>query len=118
MSEPPAQPSFDREAARARYRALMRGRFMRSMYLLLGAVLLISWGFGIAAALATDVERLPGHDLTVAPASCLACHAQPAGAGSGANGGAVAARPAPVMPHIAFPTCGFCHRQSALNASR
>jgi hypothetical protein len=117
MSEPPAQPAFDRDAARARYRALMRGRFMRSMYALLGVVLLISWGFGIAAALASDVERLPGHDLTVPTARCLTCHTQPGAAGSAAAG-AAGSRRAPIMPHVALPTCGFCHRQSAPNANR
>jgi hypothetical protein len=100
-SEAPERPAFDKEAARRRYRATMRGPFMRTMYVLLGLVLLVSWGFGIAAAIASDVERLPGHDLAVPPQRCVACHAQPADA-------------APPMPHVAFPSCGFCHRQGAL----
>jgi hypothetical protein len=99
MAEPPPQPTFDRAAARARYHALMRGRFMRSMYVLLGVVVLVSWGLGIASVFARDVENLPGHDLSVAPARCVTCHTSPAAG-------------APPMPHIAFPTCGFCHRQS------
>jgi hypothetical protein len=71
---------------------------MRSLYVILALVILAAWGFGIAAAVAPDVERLPGHDLTVPPRQCLACHTQRA---SGA----------PPMPHVAFPSCGFCHRQ-------
>jgi hypothetical protein len=98
-------PTFDREAARARYRAFMRGRLMRSMYLLLGVVLLASWALGIASIFAADVERLPGHDFTVPPARCVACHAPLAGRVEGSAG-------APVMTHVAVPSCGFCHRQS------
>ena len=76
----------------------MRGPFMRSMYLLLAVVILAAWGLGIAAALAKDVERLPNHSITVAPSRCVACHVQPIDN-------------APVMPHLVFPSCGFCHRQ-------
>ena len=94
-SDPPA---FDKEAARRRYRATMRSPFMRSMYVLLALVILAAWGLGIGAALARDVERLPNHDLSVPPRRCIACHTQPAAG-------------APQMPHIAFPSCGFCHRQ-------
>ena len=92
-------PAFDKEAARRRYRATMRGPRMRLLYALLALVILASWGFGLAAVFAKDVERLPGHDLAVLPRQCLACHTQRLDA-------------APPMPHIAFPTCGFCHRQS------
>lgn len=100
--EPPptnAPPAFDKEAARRRYRATMRGPFMRSMNILLAVILLVAWGFGIAAVYAKDIERLPNHGLSVAPSRCIACHTeQQAGA--------------PPMPHLAFPSCGFCHRQS------
>ena len=95
-----AAPAFDKEAARRRYRATMRSPRMRLLYALLALVILASWGFGLAALLAADVERLPGHDLGVPPRQCLACHTPPGGG-------------APPMPHVAFPTCGFCHRQSA-----
>lgn len=95
---PPA-PAFDKEAARARYRATMRGPLMRTLMIILVLVILAAWGLGVAAAVAPDVERLPGHDLSVLPRQCIACHTQP-----GAS--------APPMPHMAFPTCGFCHRQS------
>ena len=107
-TEPPAPdqapaespPAFDKEAARQRYRATMRGPFMRSMNTLLVLTLLIAWSFGIAAVFARDVEGLAGHDLSVPPSRCVACHAQ-------------AGTSAPPMPHFAFPSCGFCHRQSA-----
>lgn len=92
-------PAFDKEAARRRYRATMRGPFMRSMNIMLVVILLISWGFGIAAVFAKDVERLPGHDLSVPRSRCVTCHTQ-------------AQNNAPAMPHLAFPSCGFCHRQS------
>jgi len=92
-------PAFDKAAARRRYRATMRSTRMRLLYALLALVVLASWGFGIAAALATDIERLPGHDFSVPPRQCLACHTQ-------------RLEGAPAMPHIALPTCGFCHRQS------
>ena len=103
MSEPPARPDFDKQAARQRYRATMRSPFMRSLYFLLILVILAAWGIGIAAALAPDVERLPGHDLTVPPRQCVACHTQGIGG-------------APAIPHMSLPTCGFCHRQSAPQA--
>src|SRR5262245_12175998 len=92
-------PAFDKEAARRRYRATMRSPYMRWLYALLALVILASWGFGIAAAFATDVERLPGHDLSILPRQCIACHTQRLDG-------------VPPMPHIAFPTCGFCHRQA------
>jgi hypothetical protein len=95
----PSPPVFDKEAARRRYRATMRSPQMRLLYALLALVILVSWGFGIAAVLAADVERLPGHDFSVPPRQCLACHTQ-------------RLEGAPAMPHIALPTCGFCHRQS------
>src|SRR5262249_34977936 len=94
-----APPAFDKEAARRRYRAMMRGPLMRSLYALLAVVLLAAWGFGIAAAIARDVERLPGHDLTVPPSRCVACP-------TGQTGGA------PAMPPIARASCGICHRHS------
>jgi hypothetical protein len=97
--EQPDRPVFDKAAARKRYRATMRGPFMRSMYVLLALVLLTAWGLGIAAVLAKDVERLPNHDLTVPPSRCITCHTQ-------------RVDNAPQMPHLAFPSCGFCHRQS------
>ena len=93
-----AAPAFDKQAARRRYRATMRGPYMRSMYVLLALIILAAWGIGIGAAFARDVERLPNHDLSVPPSRCVACHTQ-------------ASSDAPLMPHVAFPTCGFCHRQ-------
>jgi hypothetical protein len=99
VTEPPARPPFDKQAARQRYRATMRGPYMRSLYVLLAIVLLAAWGLGVASVLAPDVERLPGHDLTVPPRQCVVCHTQ-------------RVDDAPAIPHPAFPTCGFCHRQS------
>ncbi|SRR6266540_1049611 len=98
-AEPPA-PVFDKEAARRRYRATMRGPFMRSMNIILVIILLTAWGFGIAAVFARDVERLPDHDVAVPPSRCVVCHTQQL-------------EHAPQMPHIAFPSCGFCHRQQS-----
>jgi hypothetical protein len=98
-------PLFDKEAARQRYRATMRGPRMRLLYALLALVILISWGFGVAAVLASDVERLPGHDFGVPPRQCITCHTQQLDG-------------APAMPHVAFPTCGFCHRQSPPTSTR
>jgi len=103
-SDEPAAPAFDKEAARRRYRATMRGPFMRSMNIILAIVLLIAWGLGIASVFAKDVERLPGHGFAVPPSRCVACHTQQL-------------EGAPPMPHIAFPSCGFCHRQGP-DASR
>jgi hypothetical protein len=96
-AEPPA-PAFDKEAARRRYRATMRGPFMRSMNILLVIIVLLAWGFGVAAVVAKDVERLPNHDLAVPPSRCVVCHTQQL-------------EDTPPMPHIVFPSCGFCHRQ-------
>lgn len=95
-------PAFDKEAARRRYRATMRGPFMRLNYVLLALIILAAWGFGVAAVLAKDVEQLPGHDITVAPSRCVACHT-------------ARTDNAPALPHPAFPSCGFCHRQGAPN---
>ena len=98
---PPDEPKpFDREAARARYRKMMRSRPMRLMYLLLVLVILFAWAWGIAAAIAPDVERIPGHDITVPTQECITCHTTGA-----------AARGAPPMNHPRAPSCGFCHLQ-------
>ncbi len=97
---PPQEPVWDREAARARYRRLMRSWPMRVTYVLVALVILFSWAWGIAAALGPDVEHLPGHDITVPPSACITCHTQEPGIYT-----------APVMPHPAAPSCGFCHRQ-------
>lgn len=91
-------PAFDIEAARARYRRMMRGRPMRTLGVLTILVILVSWMFGIAAAFAPDVERLPGHDITVNRAACISCHVRQI-------------EQAPPMNHPSAPTCGFCHMQ-------
>jgi mono/diheme cytochrome c family protein len=106
MSKPPPQPvpdeppQFDIEAARARYRKMMRSWPMRTLYILLALVILFTWAWGIAAAIGPDVENLPGHDITVPTERCIACHSEAASANN-----------APPMNHPAAPTCGFCHRQ-------
>lgn len=98
--EPSEQPpAWDREAARARYRKLMRSWPMRLTYLLLVLTILFAWGWGIAAAVAPDVETLPGHDITVPTQQCIDCH-------TGATTATI-----PSMTHPAAPSCGFCHRQ-------
>lgn len=97
---PPEEPVWDREAARARYRRLMRSWPMRLTYVLVALVILFSWAWGIAAALGPDVEHLPGHDITVPPSACITCHTTDA-----------ATFNAPLMNHPAAPSCGFCHRQ-------
>jgi hypothetical protein len=98
--DPDAPPPFDIEAARARYRKLMRSWPMRLIYLLLVVVILFAWFWAGAAAFASSVENLPGHDITVPTQNCIACHTEDA-----------AANNAPPMNHPAAPSCGFCHRQ-------
>jgi len=77
---------------------MMRGRPMKALGVFTILVILISWAFGIAAAVAPDVERLAGHDITVGRDACINCHARQIDA-------------APAMNHPAAPTCGFCHLQ-------
>ncbi|MCG8346359.1 MAG: hypothetical protein MI924_01080 [Chloroflexales bacterium] len=96
---PEEAPQFDIEAARLRYRRMMRGRIMKTLYAITGVVILFAWGLGIAAMFSSSVEGLPNHDISVPPQQCIACHSQPT-------------NNAPVMSHPAMPTCGFCHRQS------
>ena len=107
MSTPPTQPTdpnepppFDIEAARARYRRMMRSWPMRIIYLLLIVTIVFAWAWAGAAVFASSVENLPGHDITVPVADCVSCHTE----GAEANN-------APPMNHPTFPTCGFCHRQ-------
>ncbi len=102
--EPPHEavdqpPAFDVEAARARYRRMMRGRPMRALGVFTILVILVSWAFGVAAAVAPDVEQLPGHDITVQRPACISCHVRQIEPGT------------PPMNHPAAPTCGFCHMQ-------
>lgn len=100
--DPNPPPAWDREAARARYRKMMRSWPMLTMYALLALVLLFSFAWAGAAVFASSVEALPGHDITVPTQSCITCHTT-----------AAAANNAPPMNHFAAPSCGFCHRQSA-----
>ncbi len=93
-----AAPTFDKEAARARYRALMRSWPMRLMFIVTGLVLVMTWVLAFGSAYAPNVEKLPGHDITVGVAECKGCH------NSGLNS-------APRYNHAYAPTCGFCHRQ-------
>ncbi|GAC1548021.1 MAG: hypothetical protein NVS4B8_15090 [Herpetosiphon sp.] len=100
-------PPFDREAARARYRKMMRGPFMRGVGVVTVIVILLSWLYGAAAALAPNVEHLPQHQFGVSTAQCIMCHT------TGAQAPAVPGVPhPPVMRHPSAPSCGFCHRQS------
>lgn len=94
-----APPPFDKEAARARYRKLMRSTPMRLLYALTIVVILMTWVLGIAAAFAPDVKKLPGHDITVSVPACKQCH------NAGINN-------APRFNHNYAPSCGFCHQQS------
>lgn len=91
-------PAFDKQAARARYRKLMRSTPMRLMYAITVLVILTTWGLGIAAAYAPDVKKLAGHDISVPVAACKDCH----------NAGLSTA---PTFNHSYAPSCGFCHRQ-------
>ena len=98
--EPGTPAPFDVEAARARYRRMMRGWPMRVMSLLTLLAILLSWVFAAAAAYAPDVDQLSGHGLSVPRAACIACHSAAGSAG-------------PAMNHPAPPTCGFCHLQGS-----
>jgi hypothetical protein len=93
-------PAFDKAAARARYRKLMRSTTMRLKYAITVLVILTTWGLGIAAAYAPDVKQLAGHDLSVPVAACKSCH----------NAGLSTV---PTFNHSYAPSCGFCHRQDA-----
>ncbi|MBM7843183.1 hypothetical protein [Herpetosiphon giganteus] len=96
--QPDAAPVFDKEAARARYRAMMRSWPMRLMFAMTGLVIVATWVFAFGAAYGPDVKELPGHDVTVAVAECKTCH----------NAGLPTA---PSFNHSFAPTCGFCHVQ-------
>lgn len=98
-ADPEAPPPFDKQAARARYRALMRSWPMRLMFALTGLVIISTWALAVGAAYGPDVKALPGHDLSVAPAACKDCH------GRRINN-------APAFNHAYAPTCGFCHVQA------
>lgn len=93
-----APAAFDKTAARARYRALMRSAPMRFLFALTALVIVVTWIFGIGAAFAPDVKALPDHDITVAVAACKTCHTQ-------------TINNAPAFNHAFAPTCGFCHQQ-------
>lgn len=99
-TETPAEgpPPFDKAAARARYRALMRSAPMRLMFAVTALVILTTWALGIAAAYAPEVKALPGHDISVPVAACKDCHNQ-------------GLPTAPPFNHSYAPSCGFCHQQ-------
>jgi hypothetical protein len=77
---------------------MMRGRPMRALGVFTILVVLVSWAFGVAAAFAPDVERLPRHDITVTRDACINCHVRQI-------------EQSPPMSHPSAPTCGFCHMQ-------
>ncbi len=96
---PPETATFDKEAARARYRALMRSWPMRLMFFTTGLVIVLTWVLAVGAAYGPDVKTLPGHDMSVPIAACKDCH----------NKGVAVA---PKFNHSFAPTCGFCHVQA------
>ena len=57
---------------------------------------LIAWGFTAISVSAKTISNLPDHQTSMPAATCTACHQSDARA--------------PRIPHIAFPTCGYCHR--------
>ena len=57
---------------------------------------LVAWVFTAFSVSAKTISSLPDHSLSLSPAACAACHQNDARA--------------PRIPHIAFPTCGYCHR--------
>lgn len=103
LPDEPQAPAWDREAARARYRKMMRGPFMRGVGIITVVAILLSWAWGAAAAFAPNVEHLPNHDFGVPTQQCIVCHTRQL-----PNQQAEVPR----MPHPAAPSCGFCHRQS------
>jgi cytochrome c553 len=57
---------------------------------------LIAWVFTAYSVSAKTVSNLPDHQAGMAPHACTACHETDARA--------------PKIPHVALPTCGYCHR--------
>jgi hypothetical protein len=60
------------------------------------AFVLIAWVFTAFSVSAKTISNLPDHNIRMVPADCITCHQTKANA--------------PKMPHIEFPTCGYCHR--------
>lgn len=57
---------------------------------------LIAWIFTAYSVSAKTISNLPDHQVSMAPQTCTACHATDVRA--------------PKIPHVALPTCGYCHR--------
>jgi hypothetical protein len=57
---------------------------------------LVAWVFTAFSVEAKTISNLPDHNIAIPPEQCQACHqTNPR---------------APRIPHIAMPSCGFCHR--------
>ena len=57
---------------------------------------LIAWGYTAYSLSAPILPEDPDHQPSIAAAQCLECHQT---------------KPdAPRLPHIEFPSCGYCHR--------
>lgn len=57
---------------------------------------LIAWLTTAFSLSAKTISNLPDHNVAMPPSECVTCHRN---------------NPkAPPMPHVEFPSCGYCHR--------
>ena len=57
---------------------------------------LIAWAMTAFSVSAKTISNLPDHNLNMPPSECVTCHQTKPNA--------------PKMPHVEFPSCGYCHR--------
>ncbi len=57
---------------------------------------LIAWVVTAFSVSAKTISNLPDHDIHTPPEACVTCHQTNTRA--------------PQIPHVQFPTCGYCHR--------
>ena len=57
---------------------------------------LIAWAVTAYSVSAKTISNLPDHVPYTPPEQCVSCHETRADA--------------PKIPHVQFPTCGYCHR--------
>jgi hypothetical protein len=57
---------------------------------------IVAWVLTAFSVSAKTISNLPDHNINMAAETCITCHRTNAHA--------------PKIPHIEFPTCGYCHR--------